>query len=310
MTKNQPQKIIVILGQTASGKSDLGIKIAKKFNGEIISADSRQVYKGMDIGTGKVTKQEQKVVKHHMRDVANPRKEFTVYDFKKIGEKAIKNILAKNKLPIIVGGSGFYIDSLVKNLALPEVPPNKKLRAKLVKQSMKQLFSQLLILDPQRAKTIDPKNKLRLIRALEIIKTTGKTIPSLKESSRYNVLYFGIKWSKEALNKRIKIRLNKRLRQGMIEEVKKLLNPPTSRGLGKKRLYNFGLEYRWINEYLSGKINYSQMENGLFKAIVKYSKRQLTWFKRNKKIHWLVSDEKEKIKDLREPEKLIRKFLN
>ena len=138
--KNKP-RIIVILGPTASGKSDLGIKLAKKFKGEIISADSRQVYRGMDIGTGKVTRKEQRLAKHHLLDVVSPKKIFTVSDFKKLGEKSIKNILNKNKIPFIVGGTGFYIDALVKDSSLPEVPPNKKLRTKLEKISAKKLFA-------------------------------------------------------------------------------------------------------------------------------------------------------------------------
>ena len=296
MTKIKLPKLIVILGPTASGKSDLGIKLARKFDGEIISADSRQVYKKMDIGTGKVTKKEQKMVKHHLLDVANPKKTFTASDFKNLGEKAIKEALGKNKVPFIVGGTGFYIDALVKNLSLPEVPANKKLRAKLEKETAENLYKKLKKLDRARAKTIDFKNKRRLIRALEIIKATGKPIPKLKESPQYNVLYIGINLPKNILEKRIKLRLEKRLKQGMIKEVKGLLQS----GVSKKRLYDFGLEYRWISEYLSGKISSAEMKNGLYKAVVKYSKRQMTWFKKNKKIHW--------VKNQREAGKLIRDF--
>lgn len=291
-------KLIVILGPTSSGKSDLGIKLAKRFNGEIISADSRQVYKKMNIGTGKVTKKEQRLVKHHLLDVASPKKVFTVSDFKNLGEKAIKNILAKNKVPFVVGGTGFYIDALVKGLAFPEVITNKKLRAKLEKITAKNLYRELKKLDPHRAQNIDPKNKRRLIRALEIIKITGEPVPPLKESSQYKVLYMGINPPKNILKKKIKLRLEKRLEQGMVKEVKNLLRL----GVSKKRLYDFGLEYRWLSEHLSGKISYAEMKSGLNKAIVKYSKRQITWFKRNKNIHW--------VKNQKESEKLIRKFIS
>ncbi len=295
MTKIKLPKVIVIVGPTASGKSDLGFKLAKKFNGEIISADSRQVYKGMDIGTGKITKREQKMVKHHLIDVENPKKVFTASDFKYLGEKAIKKILNKNKIPFIIGGTGFYIDALVKDFTLPEVPANKKLRSKLDKMTVKNLYKELKNLDQNRARTIDPKNKRRLIRALEILKATRKPIPKLVSNVKYKVLWVGLR--SKNLEKRIKLRLEKRLKQGIVKEVKNLL----ARGISKKRLYDFGLEYRWISEFLAKKVTYAEMKVGLFRAIVKYSKRQMTWFKRNKEIHW--------IKNQKEAEKLLQSFL-
>jgi len=304
MPRNQRQKIVVIVGPTASGKSDLGIFLTQKFDGEIISADSRQVYRGMDIGTGKITKKEQQLVKHHLLDVANPKKVFTVSDFKKSGEKSIKKILNKHKTPFVVGGTGFYIDALVKDLALPEVPPDKELRKHFNNLSAEHLFKMLRKLDKKRAQTIDKHNKRRLIRALEIVKTTGKPVPELVSSIKYQILWLGLK--PKNLEKRIKLRLDKRLKQGMVKEVKNLLRS----GVSRKRLYDFGLEYRWISEYLAGKINYTEMKDGLYKAIVKYSKRQMTWFKRNKDIHWLALSGAEGIKSQREAEKLIRKFIS
>jgi len=305
MAENQRKKIVVIVGPTASGKSDLGIKLARKFNGEIISADSRQVYKRMDIGTGKVTKKEQRLVKHHLLDIANPKKVFTVSDFKRLGEKSIKNILSKNKIPFVVGGTGFYIDALVKNSTIPEVPPNKKLRAGLEKMSAEDLYNKLNKLDPKKAQNIDKKNKRRLIRALEIIEMTGKPVPSVKESPEYEVLYLGINPPKNILEKKIKLRLEKRLKQGMVKEVKRLI----AQGINKKRLFDLGLEYRWLSEYLSGKISYDEMRSSLLRAIIKYSKRQMTWFKRNKEIHWLVPSKAEGIKTEKQAEKLVRKFI-
>ncbi len=298
-------KLIVILGSTASGKSDLGIKLARKFNGEIISADSRQVYKKMDIGTGKVSKREQKIIRHHLLDVTNPKKIFTVSDFKKLGQKAISDIISRNKLPIVVGGTGFYIDALVKGLALPEVPANNKLRAKLEKMTAENLYKELKKLDPSRAHAIDSDNKRRLIRALEIIKTTGKPVPKLESSTKYQVLWLGLR--PKNLEKRIKTRLEKRLKQGLVREVKNLLNS----GVSKKRLYDFGLEYRQISEYLASKkfkvksiknFKKSEYYQKLLREIIKYSKRQMTWFKRNEEIHW--------IKNPKEAEKLIRKFIS
>jgi tRNA dimethylallyltransferase len=276
-------KIIVVVGPTASGKSDLAIKMACNLNGEIISADSRQVYRGMNIGTGKVTKREQGLAPHYLIDIASPSRQFTVSQFKKLADKKIAEIIRRNRIPIICGGTGFYIDTLLNNLDLPNVSPNKKLRAKLEKQSAEHLFDQLMRLDHERAKTIDAKNKRRLIRALEIIHATKKPIPNIAKSGKYNAYWLGITWPKEMLARRIKQRLDRRFKQGMIAEVKKLKKS----GISWKRLYDFGLEYRWVSLYLQNKITLQEMKDNLYHAIVQYSKRQMTWFKRNKNIHWI-----------------------
>ncbi len=301
-------KIIVVLGPTASGKSDLGIGIARKFGGEIISADSRQVYRGMDIGTGKVTKKEQRLAKHHLLDVFNPKKVFTVSDFQKLGAKIIEDIQDRNRVPVVVGGTGFYIDALLKGFSLPEVPPDKKLRAELAEQSAEQLFARLKKLDPSRAENIDPKNKRRLIRALEIIKATGRPVLKLNHESRsmnYDILWLGLR--PKNLEKRIETRLDKRLRAGMVKEVKRLIE----KGVSKKRLRDFGLEYRQISEYLASEkfkvkseknFRKSEYHEKLLRDIIKYSKRQMTWFKKNEDIIW--------VKNLKEAEKITRKFLD
>ncbi len=287
---NQP-KIIVIVGRTASGKSDLAIRLAKGLSArdgsahyrgaEIISADSRQVYRGLDIGTGKVSKKEQRLVPHHLLDVGNPKNIFAVSQFQKLAQRAIKDILKRNKLPIIVGGTGQYIDAVVYDMALPEVPPDYKLRAKLEKQTREQLFKRLEKLDPQRAGTIDRHNPRRLIRALEIVMTTGKPVGSIARKSPYDVLWLGL--NPKDLEKRITTRLLARFKQGMISEVKKL----HTRGISWQRLHDLGLEYRWISEFLQKKMSGTEMISGLNQAIRQYSKRQMTWFKRNKEIHWL-----------------------
>ena len=176
-------KIIVVLGQTASGKSEFAVKLAKKFNppvgGEIISADSRQVYKGLDIGSGKIIKKEMKGVPHHLLDITSPKRTFTVYQYQKLAKKALKDIIKRGKIPIICGGTGLYIDSIIYGIKFPEVPPNPKLRKKLEKRTTEELFKQLQKLDPRRAQNIDKYNRRRLIRALEIIITTSKPVPTL-----------------------------------------------------------------------------------------------------------------------------------
>ena len=273
-------KIVIIVGPTASGKSDLAIRLAEKFNGEIISADSRQVYRGLDIGTGKVSKKEQQLVPHHLLDVANPKKIFTVSQFQKLAKWAIKDILKRGKLPIVVGGTGQYIDAVVYDMALPEVPPNYKLRAKLEKQTTEQLFTQLQKLDPERAQNIDRHNPRRLVRALEIVMTTGKPVGTIDRQLPYNILWLGL--NPKDLEKRITGRLLARFKQGMVAEVKKL----RAGGISWQRLHDLGLEYRWIGEYLQKNISKEEMISGLGQAIRQYSKRQMTWFKRNKQIVW------------------------
>ncbi|MEK7612980.1 MAG: tRNA (adenosine(37)-N6)-dimethylallyltransferase MiaA, partial [Patescibacteria group bacterium] len=168
------KKVLVIVGPTASGKSGLAVRLAKKFKGEIISVDSRQVYKGLDIGTGKITKKEMKGVPHYLLDVANPKKQFSVSQYKKFADKIVRYIVLENRLPIIVGGTGFYIDTLAGKFSLPDVPPNKLLRRKLEKFDTEELFKMLKKKDPARAKTIDRHNKVRLIRALEIVNALGR----------------------------------------------------------------------------------------------------------------------------------------
>lgn len=271
-------KIIVIVGPTTSGKSDLAVKIAKERNGEIISADSRQVYKGLDIGTGKITKREMKGVPHYLLDVANPKKVFSVADFKKLGQKAIDDILSRGKLPIIVGGTGFYIDTLVYDLEFPAVPANKDLREKLSQKTPEQLFKQLQKLDPERAEDIDAKNKVRLVRAIEIAKAIGK-IPKVKKSNKFDIEWIGIDWHDEILKERIHNRLLKRIRAGMINEAKTL----HENGLSYKRMNELGLEYRYLALYLQNKITREEMISQLETKIWQYVKRQRMWFRRVKK---------------------------
>ena len=278
----------MILGPTSSGKSSLAIKLAKKFNGEIISADSRQVYRGLDIGTGKITKKEQKLVPHHLLDVASPKKQFSVEQYKTLAGKAIKKVRSKNKLPFLVGGTPFYIYALIDDLQIPEVKPNIKLRKLYELKSPSELYKILKQLDPRRAKNIDHHNPRRLIRAIEIVKTTGQPIPelsSLRQPKSGEILILGIKKELPGLYKVIDSRLEKRFKQGLISEVKKLLKQKISH----KRLQEMGLEYRFVSLHLQGHLPYDQMKEQLKSAIHKFAKRQMTWFKTDTRIKWITT---------------------
>lgn len=290
MSKKKLPKILAIVGPTATGKSDLAVLLAKKFNGEIVSADSRQVYKGMDLGSGKISKKEMQGIKHYLLDVASPKAaSYNVTKFKAASEKAISHILKAGKLPIICGGTGFWVDALCKNQVFSEVPPNKALRLKLSKQSAEKLFSMLSKQDPKRAQNIDPKNKRRLIRALEIIKESkGPAYSNLENPAKYKTLYIGLDMPTEKLMQKISKRLDLRLKKGMIKEIQGL----HKQGVSWKTLENFGLEYRFVAEFLQGKISKEQMKELLLIAVKKYAKRQRTWFKRNKEIFWLDPNKK------------------
>ena len=277
------RKIIVILGPTASGKSALGVKIAKKINGEIISADSRQVYKGLNIGSGKITKKEMGNVPHHCIDIVSPKKIFTVVDFKKYADKAIKEIFAKNKTPIIVGGTGLYIQAVVDNIVLPEVKPNWKLRKELEKKTTGEIFVLLKKLDPMRAKNIDAKNPRRLIRAIEIAKTLGKVPNWDIRCPNWVATQIGIKLPDDVLKKNIGKRIKKMLKDGLVAETKKLKKSC----LSWKRIYEFGFEYKYPSLFLQNKINKDEMFAKMLTENWQYAKRQMTWFKRDKRIKWI-----------------------
>lgn len=293
-------KVIVILGPTSSGKSDVAIWLAKKLNGEIISADSRQIYKWMDLGTGKISKVEQKLVKHWMIDIIGPKANYNVTKFKKDANYVINYVIKKNKLPIICGGTGFWIKAVVDDVDFPEVKPDQKLRNKLAKESLDKLFLMLKKLDQKRAENIDAKNKVRLIRAIEIAKKLGY-VPKIDNkktlNKNYQFLQIGIDVSKEKLHKNIKKRLEKRFKEGMIKEVKKL----HTSGLSWKKIQSFGLGYYWIPLFLQNKITQSELFEKVYQAEKDYAKRQMTWFKKDKRIKWL--------KNYREIEKEIQKFI-
>lgn len=274
--------IVAIVGPTASGKSALAVEIARVLGGEIISADSRQVYKGLDIGTGKVTKKEMRGVPHHLIDIVSPKRTMSVVEYERLATRAIRDIQKRGKVPIICGGTGLYIDAVLTSASFPQVSPNKKLRTELERLSVEDLFKKIQMLDPIRAKTIDPKNPRRLIRAIEIATSLGK-VPELKPTTeKYNTLYIGIDLPKEELWERIHKRLLARIRYGMVAEARRL----HEKGLSWKRMGALGLEYRFLAQFLQNKISKEEMIQQLETASRQYAKRQMIWFRKNKKIMW------------------------
>ncbi len=288
----------MILGPTASGKSTLAIKLAQTISGEVISADSRQVYKGMNLGSGKVTKKEMDGVSHHLLDVSSPKKVFTVAQFQKLGQEKINEIVERGNVPIICGGTGFYIQALVDSVVFPDVPPNQKLRATLKKKTTEQLAEMLKKIDPRRYSEIDANNRLRVIRAIEIAKVLGK-VPKMTKKTQYNPLFIGINPDQETLKKNINQRLKARFKQGMIKEIEGLHRS----GVSWKRLENFGLEYRNIALFLQKKLGKTEMVEKLETEINQFAKRQMTWFKKDKRIRWFEPADQEKIK------KSVKEFL-
>ncbi len=301
--KEHPQ-VIVILGQTATGKSDFAVQIAKEVHGEIISADSRQVYIGMDLGTGKITKKEKRGVPHHLLDIVKPTKVFSANDFKKHAEKKVKEIIKRGNIPIVCGGTGFYIDTLLGSATLPEVPPNKILRAELMKKTASELFVLLQKLDPVRAQTIDAKNPVRLIRAIEIAKALGSVPVAQNRGHEYEVLKIGLSLPDQILKEKIYTRLLSRIKKGMLREIQKLHD----NGITWKRMSDLGLEYRYGALYLQKKISKDEMITKLNTEIWHYAKRQKTWFKRDKEIIWIDPREiHEKAKVLKRVKEFLKK---
>ncbi len=282
------QKVITIVGPTASGKSGLAVYIAKKYNGEVISADSRQIYKNLDIGTGKITKKEMLGIPHHLLSLVDSKKQFNVSQYTRLANTAIKDIGSRKKMPIICGGTGLYIDALLLGLQFPEVKPDKNLRAKLEKKTASELFLILKKLDQRRARDIDKNNKVRLVRAIEIAKSLGH-VPNLKKKNTdFDVLWIGIRPDDETLKKNISKRLTARMKRGMISEGKKL----KKNGLSLRRFDSLGLEYRYLGKFLKKELTKKEMLEKLEKEIWQYARRQITWFKRNKDIVWFKDNSK------------------
>ncbi|HEV3245062.1 MAG TPA: tRNA (adenosine(37)-N6)-dimethylallyltransferase MiaA [Candidatus Paceibacterota bacterium] len=284
------QKVLVIVGPTASGKSALAVGLAKKFNGEIVSADSRQVYTGLDIGTGKVTEREAQSVPHYLLDIASPKRTVTAHEYSEKARSAIHGIAARGSLPIVVGGTGFYIDALLGRVDLPDVVPNRALRKKLEKKTVGQLYTLLKGRDPNRAKIMNTpserNNTVRLIRALEVATFKKNSNKNESKGSPWNaVLWIGIAPTKKDLESRIKQRLRDRIRAGMVAEGRRL----HAQGLSYKRMEQLGLEYRSLSRLLQRKITRKEFEEELFRDIRRYAKKQTAYWKRNKEIRWFSS---------------------
>lgn len=289
--KNNPKPpLLVILGPTCSGKTALSLKIAQKYPSEIISADSRQLYLGMDIGTDKVSLAIRKKIPHHLIDIANPDKTITLFEYKKLAAQAIKKVLKKQKLPILVGGTGLYLSAVTENYKLPKIKLNPLLRRKLLADLKKYgedyLYLKLKQIDPLAAAKIDKRNHRYLIRALEINLITGKKKLDLKGESPYNTLKIGIIWPRLILYQKIDDRVDAQIKTGLIEETRMLLqkydeNNPALSSLG----------YRQIAKHLKGEITLDQAKELLKKETRNYAKRQLTWFRRDKEIIWLNGEE-------------------
>ena len=284
-------KLIVICGPTASGKTSLSIELAKRINGEIISCDSMQIYKDMTIGTAKPTKEEMDGVPHYLLDFVSPSDRYSVADFKQEATKKIDDILNRNKVPIIVGGTGLYVDALVKNITYPEIEIDLKYREQLEKDiqdnGLEELYKQAVKIDEQAMKNISKNDKKRIMRVLEIYHQTGKTKTQLEAESRlvpppYEYIVFAIDMDREKLYERINKRVDIMMEQGLIQEVNDLINKYTEFPTAMQ-----GLGYKEVVEYIEGKTTKDEMIEKLKMETRHYAKRQLTWFRKNKEIKWI-----------------------
>ena len=272
-------KLIVIEGTNASGKSGLGVELALRYGGEIVSADSRQVFRGLDLGSGKITPEETRGVPHHLIDVCDAGDFFSMADFQRLAYAAIDDILARGSIPFLVGGTGLYVDAVTEGYELSDIEPDLTLRARLETFETPALYEMLKEKLPDT--DIDPRNRNRVMRAIERLAADdyhpGRRCP------RYDTLKLGVTWPREILKKRIDERLERRLRAGMTEEVRRLMD----RNVSTEFLMKLGLEYRYLTRYLLGEMGYEQMVLELGNAIKKFAKRQMTWFRREENLHWL-----------------------
>ena len=288
-------KVIVICGPTASGKTALSIEVAKKINGEIISCDSMQIYKDMNIGTAKPTKEEMGEIKHYLIDYVLPTERYSVAEYKKDAKKAIKEVIEKGKTPIIVGGTGLYVDSLIYEIEYPEIKFDEEYRKKLEKEveeeGLEKLYEKAKKIDPIAIQKISKTDKKRILRVLEIYHATGKTkteqeIISRQKEPEYDYKVYGLLWDRQKLYDRINLRVDIMIEQGLIEEVKTILKkyskfPTAMQGLG----------YKEVVQYLENKCTYEEMVEKIKQESRRYAKRQITWFKAIKELIWLDAED-------------------
>ena len=287
----QKEKVIVICGPTASGKTALSIELAKRINGEIISCDSMQIYKDMDIGTAKPTTEEMQGVKHYLIDFVSPDERYSVADYKKEAKTTIKEIMGKGKVPIIVGGTGLYIDSLIYEIEYPNIEFDEEYRKKLEQiveyEGLEKLYQQAKEIDPEAIRKISENDKKRILRILEIYHATGKNKTEQERESRkkeveYDYRVFALNWDREKLYERINKRVDIMLEKGLVDEVRKIYEkydkfPTAMQGLG----------YKEVVEYLKEEITEEEMVEKIKQETRRYAKRQLTWFRKNKQTIWV-----------------------
>ena len=307
-------KVIVIVGPTASGKTALGIHIAKQFGGEVVSGDSMQIYKGMDIATAKPTIEEMDGVKHHLIGFVNPQDEYSVASFCEDAKKAVVEITERRKIPIIVGGTGLYIDSFINNITFFQDTNSEKIREELYNElnefGIEKLYDELLSVDSEAAKKIHPNNEVKVIRALEIYRSTGKNLTeqnrqSHKNESEYEPLYIGISYKDRGkLYERINTRVDLMLENGLLEETKEFYKKYAS-----KTAVN-AIGYKELKPFIDGEKSFGECVDHLKQSTRRYAKRQLTWFNRNEKINWVYPDTYKDISLLyNETERLVNNFL-
>ena len=291
----QKNKVIVICGPTASGKTALSIELAKKINGEIVSCDSMQIYKDMDIGTAKPTLEEMQGIKHYLIGYVSPEKRYSVADYKIDAKKAIKEIIKKGKMPIVVGGTGLYLDSLIYEIEYQDIKLDEQYRNKLEeeveKQGLEKLYEKAKQIDPKAIEKISPNDKKRILRILEIYHATGKTkteqeIESRKKEVEYDYKVYALDWDRQKLYDRINKRVDMMIEQGLVEEVKQILDkydtfPTAMQGLG----------YKEVVDYLKGDLTKEEMIEKIKMESRRYAKRQLTWFRKNKQTIWLNAED-------------------
>ena len=296
--KNKP-KLISVVGTTASGKSSLGIDLALRFGGEVISADSRQVYRHLDLGTGKVTPEEMSLVKHHLIDIIDLGEPFSMAEFQSLAYDAIDGVIADGKLPMLVGGTGLYTRSVVEGYSLSDVPPNDELRCELEGKSRDELLE--ILASYGKREIPQDTSERRMIRMIEKLK--GGADSEAESSPRYDVLQLGITYPREILNRRILERLDMRIKDGMIDEVRRVM----SLGATPELLENLGLEYRYTYRFIAGLYpSFEDYHEELYREICRFAKRQMTWFRKEKSIVWLDTDGDM----LLEASRLVEDFLN